>query len=476
MTSVGGRSSISWARAAPELAVVDGQCQLTLTSPQDYAVCWYARTYDVPAGQPLELRMDVISLNGDDVLTGLGVTFGQPTEKPNNNAYVVYYSNRRVALLKDVGLQSLTLFDQGMRQIAEPVTLSLTLTRQGASMGVRVKAVLRDRPGEEAFSRQVLDPSPLSGPVCAVIFNITTIGSSVPRPQVICDNLAISAEAMPERLEATPAAEGKVKLAWCNQGVLLESTSLDGPWQPCPEVFSWKDGAFGLSVPAGEPARFFRVGTGMQVVDRFKTTEPFTPWLVTSPVGDTIHCPRMVVTGGRGRIRGNRATNQDFVLGWDFSFWLHRTALASVDILDWDETMQDAEFGLLLRVRSTQPLWICQTEGLPHDRHAGLLAFRKESSPGESVLSITGPGGEVLERRRIPAVDPARQYRLQFSAVGDRLRLALFDLANLGHPLEICEARDQRVSEGRAALYGTRSANDLYDVTIGEYRLTEVWR
>ena len=104
------------------------------------------------------------------------------------------------------------------------------------------------------------------------------------------------------------------------------------------------------------------------------------------------------------------------------------------------------------------------------------MTFQKGGSSGESVLSITGPGGEVLERRRFAAVDPARQYRLQFSAVSDRLRLDLFDRQDLATPMVSCTARDGRVTEGNDAMYGTKSAGATYDVTIDDYCISQVWR
>lgn len=184
--------------------------------------------------------------------------------------------------------------------------------------------------------------------------------------------------------------------------------------------------------------------------------------------------PRLGQSGGRGRIVGAGSGNVDFVLRYGLIGWLHHDCVTSVDILDWDATMEDAAFGLVLRAKPTTDLWAADTGGLPQDRYAGLLTFKKAGSPAESVLSLTGPGGEVLELRRFPAVDPARQYRLRFWAVGDRLTLELFDLAELEIPIVTCAATDSRIPAGLDALCGTKSASSRYDVTIDNWVLNGV--
>ncbi|MCZ7635825.1 MAG: hypothetical protein M5U12_07130 [Verrucomicrobia bacterium] len=100
------------------------------------------------------------------------------------------------------------------------------------------------------------------------------------------------------------------------------------------------------------------------------------------------------------------------------------------------------------------------------------MTFKKAGSPSESVLSLTGPGGEPLEVKRLPAVDPTQQYRLRFWAVGSQLKLELFRLEDLDRPVETCEATDGRVAEGMDALYGIKSSGNTYDVTIDRYLIT----
>jgi len=179
---------------------------------------------------------------------------------------------------------------------------------------------------------------------------------------------------------------------------------------------------------------------------------------------------------GQGRVRWPADRSADFVMYWSMGFGEYHRCLASVDIVDWDETMEDAAFGIVLRANPGKALWLPAADGLPHNRYLGLLTFKKAGSPSESVLSLTGPGGEVLKTQTFPAVDPARRYRLRFWAVGDQLTLELFDLENLDVPIKTCEATDGRVPAGLDALYGTKSATGTYDVTIDRYQLTGEYR
>ena len=87
----------------------------------------------------------------------------------------------------------------------------------------------------------------------------------------------------------------------------------------------------------------------------------------------------------------------------------------------------------------------------------------------ESELALLGPGGLPIEVKRFPAVDPAKRYRLQFSAVGQQLTLQLFDLANVETPVQTCAGSDDAVSEGMAGMQGTISTGGAFDVTIDRF-------
>ena len=136
--------------------------------------------------------------------------------------------------------------------------------------------------------------------------------------------------------------------------------------------------------------------------------------------------------------------------------------------MDWDAALEGARFGLLLRVKPDKEVWYIK-EGVPEQRYSGLLTFKRTGNPSESELAILGPGGWPLETTRFAAVDPAKQYRLQFSAVGDQLTLQLFDLAQPEVVIQTCAGADDSVSAGMVAFQGTLSADGKYDVTIDRF-------
>jgi hypothetical protein len=179
---------------------------------------------------------------------------------------------------------------------------------------------------------------------------------------------------------------------------------------------------------------------------------------------------------GWGRVVGVGSRNVDFVLRSEFiaGAW-YRDCVASVDVMGWDETMEDGSLGIVLRAQPEKALWHCQRDGLPRNRYAGMLTFKTAGTTPESVLAITGPGGEVLaESRRFPGLDGEKPYRLQFGVVGARLTLELFDLERPETALLTCRANDGRLDGGMDALHGTKAAGDRYDVFIDRFMVTGV--
>ncbi len=479
-----GRKFSLYARdRAPEWEIVDGQLHFGLPASTTYGSFWYLQTHELPEGQPVEFRLDVVSLNDPNVAAGLAVIFCSPPDAPRGagRAYDLFYLRGRVALVKGSEAATYHVFDSSCRGTSDPVTLLLTLTRQGDNLKVGTKVVRRDDPLDVLFQNGDFTDTPSvqgtgdngappAGPVTGVGVMCETVNGAQVSLQAVFDNLECSAAPTPRFLEIQRPAGLASRLEWRSWSILLEASGLGGPWRPWPEVACEDGGAYGVSIPLSESARFFRVARGSQRLDNFGTFWDFTSWKTAPMGGGQGRRPGFVMVNGHGRLRGLGNGNQDFFMYWGFSDVPAGESVASVDILDWDETMEDAAFGLLLRVKSEKDVWLPGIEGLPHDRYAGLLTFKKAGSPSESVLSLTGPGGEPLEIKRFPAVDPAKQYRLRFWAVGDRLTLELFSLDDLSRPIETCEAIDGRVPEGVGeALYGTKSASGTYDVTIDRF-------
>lgn len=459
--------------------------------PAGAASLWHlSSSYELPEGQPVEFRVDVVGLAHADAATGLGIAFPTPPTNPRGASYlyIVYWLPERVFLHKAYGTAvSDGVFDVSHESSFEPVTLSLTLTRQGSSLKLGTEVVRLGEPEQVLFAREVTDgPAidfagdngvPPEGPVMGVG---VYFGSATPSTGAdgVFDNLVCSADPKPMALGIQHHAGTPVMLEWSNIGVLLEADGPAGPWKPWPGVVSEDGGASQAAIPASGQAGFYRLAAGEHVLDLFNTQWATIPRKIASPWPGQSSVPALSLSGGRGRIRGTGVRNEDFLLYYEFGLPASGDVLASVDIVDWDETMEDAAFGIVLRANPGTELWFPATDGLPQDQYAGLLTFKKAGIPSESVLSLTGPGGEGLTSQSFPAVDPAKQYRLRFGAVGDRLTLELFSLDELGNEtlVKSCEATDGRVVEGMDALYGTKASGETYDVTVDRYLVSRVFR
>ena len=424
----------------------------------------------------------------------LSVAFPTPPTAPRgtSRAYGLWWLPARVALNKsyDVGFDS-SFFDTPHTLSFEPVTLALTLTREGSTLRLDTKVVRRDEPQHVIFSRTVTDRAavdvagdngpPPPGPVAGVGLHAYNMGASP--AEVAFDNLLSSADGQPMTLaiHRNPGRESGIEWPFYG-GVLLQADALGGPWRPWPGVVGEDAGAYRTTTAYGGQTRFFRLASGEHYLDLFDTQYELYPRTTCSPVPGQSLVPGFALSAGHGRIRGDGTRNADFLLHYTaglggFGLPPKRDVFASVDIVDWDETMEDAAFGIVLRANAGKELWYPETDGLPHNRYAGMLTFKKAGSPSESVLSLTGPGGEVLEVQRFPAIDPAKQYRLRFGAVGDRLTLeSVQSRRPRSTPIETCAATDGRVSGGVDAMYGTKSATETYDVTIDRFLLSGATR
>lgn len=468
-------------------SLADGQLKITVPEGEGWAIAGHLRNYVLPEGEPVEFRADFVSANRAGVEVGLKVEFAGT----GPGYYGIYRWYDRVVLWKGWGDQGCGFYDRPVETGTDPLTLSLTLTRQGTSLNLAAKVVLRDNlqvvfadwqvldtPGRERAELNTDGPGPPQGAITVVGLDFMAPEGAGGQAEAVFDNLVCSHAATPDTVTIRPVATGDVELGWNGASLALTADTVSGPWRPCAQSVgdSLSRGASPITLAASASQQFFRVVSGISVHEPFTATSSLggMVWKIGPAVAEGTAAPAFGPTGGRGRVLGMGSRNADFVLRKGLIGWLQHDGVTSVDIVDWDETMEEASFGLVLRAKPATDLWAADTDGLPHDRYAGLLTFKQVGSPSESVLSLTGPGGEVLELRRFPAVDPARQYRLRFWAVGDRLTLELFDLAQPEVPIVTCAATDARLPAGLEALCGTKSASDRYDVTIDNWVLNAV--
>ncbi len=466
-----------------EWEIVDGQLNLSLPQANTYGALIYKRLYDLPEDQPVEFRLDLVSVNAGDVYGVLVVDFtGQAPPQPTDRGYELAVFQDRVLLVKLWDSQDAILFNQTLASMNDPKTMSLTFTREGDSLRIDTKVALRDDPQTVILSRTVIDSPgadfggdngpPPAGPVTTVIFGCGR-GTSQAGAKAVVDSLVCSADQVPGVLGIRREGASEVTLTWPGWNIALESDSVHGPWRPCSEPLELGDGEYISTVPLGQAARYFRLARGYHVFDSFKGGNRWN-WATTSvaPTGGPRAGWAPQTAQSRGRILGAGVNNEDFMLR-SLSL-VYRDCVAAVDIIDWGQAMEDATFGILLRARPEVALWHNNIPGLPDQRYAGLLTFKKADNPAESALSITGPGGEVLREERFPAVNPEKQYRLRFWAVGDQLTIELFDRDDLDAPLKTFTVTDGRIPDGMDALYGTKSAGGTYEVIIDQYMLSGV--
>lgn len=465
-----------------DYAVVDGQLKMSQTRGGAAGI-YYLCDYAIPEGRSIEFRVDVVSANDATTYAGLQVVFDA------GNNYGLFRYQNRVTLGKlwtDQTVSEATVYaDQYPARFVGPVTMILSLAREGNRVRVRGKVVERDNPDRVIFDHWMTDTgtfgangykAPFMGPVTFVqILCSDLAGSSAVRDQLVIDNLVCSDDPLPPHMSIRRQNGNQATLEWPGRAILMEADSVQGPWKPCAEEIAEGPAACGSTMPLDGSDRFFRCVRGWHE-DGFLAGD--YPWQTASPVPGRVWRPAFAMVQGHGRIFGQGARNEEFLVGFHQvgGIWF-RDCVVSVDILDWDETMVDAAFGILLRVKPDKEMWFPKTDGLPGQHYAGLLTFKTADDPAESALSILGPGDtRIGQDVRFPALNPDRQYRLRFSAVGRQLTLELFDLEEPTSPLKTCTATDARITEGMHALYGTRSANDTYNVTIDRFLLRGVMR
>ncbi len=477
-----GRKFMLWgAGGQPEWEFVGGEFNLHLP-PGAWTSFFYNTdgVYELAEGQPVEFRMDVISANSSDVYVQVAAGFDSDGDDRGYSAFVFH---NRVLLQKQYGGAYPYFFDQNVAANANPKTICLALTREGDNMRIGMKVVLRDDPQQVLFFKEVIDHPgtdsmvsdkdpgpPPAGPVAVVVWNCGCIsGSNI---ELVVDNLVCSKDQSPVLVNIRRENASQAKLAWSGQKVAIESDSLHGPWRPCADPARTDAGDYTTMIGLRGSSQYFRAVRGWFRLDSLDV-QPYDwawMWRAASVVpGGTLRPAFIYDTAhSRGHILGSTTRNEDFMLRSNVGIW-YRDCVGTVDILDWGDAMEDAAFGILLRAQPETVLWFTTTAGLPADRYLGLLTFKKADNPAESALSITGPGGEVLKEQRLAAVNPDKEYRLRFWAVGDQLTLELFDKENLDAPIQTITVTDGRIAEGMDGLYGTKSAGGTYEVWIDQY-------
>jgi len=309
-----GRKFMLWGGGdQPEWEVVWGEFNLHLP-PGAWTSFFYNTdgVYELAEGQPVEFRLDMISANSSGVWVLLGALFA--TEQ-DDRGYAAGVLHDRVFLYKAYDGASPYFFDQNVPANVNPKTISLTLTREGDTMRIGMKVVLRDDPQKVLFFKEVIDHAgvdpvisgqdpgpPPAGPVANFAWNCGCIsGSNI---ELVVDNLTCSKDQSPVLVDIRRVNASQATLAWSGQKVALESDSLHGPWRPCADPVRVDAGDYAGTIGLSGSGRYFRTVRGWSRFDSFDRYPQ--EWQTVSPVpGATLRPSFMYDTAhSRARIYG----------------------------------------------------------------------------------------------------------------------------------------------------------------------------
>ncbi len=486
-----------WANNGGEgshVEIIDGQIQLS-APPEGRLNLLYIPVHSIPETETLTFTADVISMSSPTWRAGLGCEFNTTPEHAHSSSlggYGVYRLSRELRIAKWWTVGGVPMGGSWLDQAAlpafnDPETVRLSLTRQGDSLRVFGESVDRAT-GNVLASVTFLDTPDVDptttladqdngAPFLELTRDVFLEINGWPNGgEVVFDNLACSHPPMPQTLEIERASDSTAAVTWEGEAALMESTaSPQGPWTPCIAEVSNTESRFTGQVPLLDSQRFFALGTGRYLAHRF---DDLGPWhTAKADVGAAGVNLGLRVSGGQASVHGHHLGDRDFLLRWGVTGVWWRDCVASVDVSDWGPDMEEgATFGIVLRAKPRTGVWLIEEEGLPPNRYIGLLTFNKPGSPAESTLSITGPGGELLaESSPFPAVDPAKDYRLRFWAVGDQLTAELFDLDDLTDPVAACEVTDDRCPTGIEALFVKPSPTGSTEIVFDNFLLWGVF-
>ena len=213
-----------------------------------------------------------------------------------------------------------------------------------------------------------------------------------------------------------------------NYIVLSSANPTNGPWYPCLDPIAYGPGTCQVAVRTTDHSQYFKLAQGEWFMDDFEDGD-LDGWTIVYADPAAATNLTTEVTDGQLRIHGTWPGS-----GLWRSVILHRTDLLladfamSIDILGWDESDPGDDPCILLAAR------IDPNQVIPQNVYAysAGLAIRYYADPSRSALwfrESTGTDAQVLgEFAPFEQTDPAKNYRLVFYGVGNRLTVELYDL------------------------------------------------
>lgn len=267
------------------------------------------------------------------------------------------------------------------------------------------------------------------------------------------------------------AIERAVRLAWpektSEEQIVVGAASLTGPWVPWPEPIFKRYGELCMMVPAASVQQFFKLVAGAQFIDDFDAARwPYASkgdW-VTEFI-DPKDVDRLVVSNVDGTLQVQAVTTPvngrlalippgpGVVVG-DFS--------ASLDIVRWDPNAMMLAASIGARIGSA--------DNAEHGYH-GVVYFNEESKGKGSLHLFPIWTNSVISTPF--AITPGQKYRLNFSGVGNKLSLLLFDLGSPEQPLSQVQLTDDTSSQGDVILaIGTLDNSRPGSITVDNFFVT----
>ncbi|HNQ90031.1 MAG TPA: hypothetical protein PKM73_15550 [Verrucomicrobiota bacterium] len=470
-----------------EHVVADGVVRLAVTPDGEHGFAGLnsVRQWTLREGRTLRLQVDLIGTTGDGAVARLGFNVGNPDK------YVLNVDVDTIGLLKREK-DPLQLFYLVNGPMVDVTNVKLVLSMTGgpdSSVLVDWKILDNDRAGAVLVSGShwdtaAMDPMAAGFDVPGRSFagltgwlnisvwhdNAGWLDPEVGIPpqgkgEAVFDN--------PEVLEYDApvlATQSASMLRWsadtADEQIVAGADRIDGPWAPWPEPVFKRFGELCMAAPTLGAERYFKLVPGSQFADSFDALEepcatrnPWQLWFLDA--GDT-DVFRMTQADGVLRIETLMppVLGQAAVLPTGGGPVL-RDFTASVDILEWASDDVSAS-GLIGRVQGGP--------GYVSNFYLGTVRMNPALGTGQ-LFVFKGSGADIPVSAPFSISHDAR-YRLQFSVVGDELKLRFLQLGE--SPVLIAEGseEDTRFSQGRVAMWLNGRNSTTYRRVFDNFHVT----
>lgn len=438
-------------------------------------------------GRTLEFRADLVSSSGDGAVARLGFTLSD-----GSGGYIFQVDEDTVALSKRPGPLQLFLLTNGLPVDVTNVKLVVSMTGVQSNVWLQFKILDNDRAGVVLREWEFWD-TPSRDPM--------QVGTDDPpanylgRPgQFKLGLYHDNADLLDRVVEIPPLGEAEVVFdnveffeydsvwitgpqplaclaCWSQdtaeeQIVVGANSPTSSVWTPWPEPIFKRFGELCMAVPTTNTQQFFKLVPGTQFIDDFDplkepfaTRNPWIPWFA-----NTADASRFTFTIANGAFQ--IVTQAQPVDGRVMVFPpgtgpVVRDFYASVDLLDWASS-QESALGIAGRVQGGP--------GGVSNMYLGSL--KQNPTAGTGQLWFFDGATDIPVRGGDFSLNPALDYRLEFSAVGNQLTLRLVSLAKPETLVAQGQLQDSRFSQGRVALWVNTRGSASYARTVDTFFVT----